>query len=146
MFAMDYVVWESTGAQSGQGNDFPKALPDEIVWRVENLPEDHIVVLQDCAKKPVQTLFRLDSRGKAVELHVSNLPETNVQSTAGPHLEHFRWYYRLLDWNGGGCSGDECPPNVALPKLPTSTRFGDDAMRGLLSNSVHCPPGGSGSP
>lgn len=147
MFAMDYVVWETSKGPSPEGEDFPKALPDQVVWQVERLPNDHIVVLQDCAKSPVETLFRLDTRGKDLELHVSNLPERDVRSAHGPHLDHFRWYYRLLDWDGdGSCASDECPPGAALPTLAAGSRFGDDTMWGLLSTGVHCPPGGSGSP
>ena len=146
--ALDYLIWETTAGPRPQGDDFPKSLPDTIVWSVANLPDDHILELQDCAKNPIETLFRLDGKGQKVELQVSNLPDRNTQSMHGPHLEHFRWYYRLLDWDESRTcdpAQDECRPGTALPTLPTGYRFGDGAMWGLLSNSVHCPPGGSGS-
>ena len=151
LMAQDYLIWEtSQPSQTAAGADFPKALPEQIVWLTESLPDDTVVLLQTCgsAQEPPRTLFRLQSKGKDLHLHVSNLPRHNVQSTAGPHVEHFRWFYRFIDWGEDGCSDtiDDCPLDISLPTLPGGRDFDQDDMWGVLSTSVHCPPGGSGSP
>lgn len=143
--AQDYIVWELTEDPPPE-TDFPKTLPDQIVWKIEAIPDDTLILIQTCGPDP-ETLFRLDSKGRDLELHVSNLPEHHVLSGAGPHIEHFRWFYRLVDWQEDGCatSHDRCPADVRLPTLREVDPAASEVVWGVTSETLHCPPAGSGS-
>lgn len=142
--AQDYILWTLSGGLPS-GTDFPKSLPDQIVWKIEAIPDDTLILVQTCGPDPI-TLFQLDSHGRDLELHVSNLPEHHVLSDAGPHIEHFRWFYRLVDWGENYCSvgQDRCPADVGLPSLANVRPAAAEAVWGVTSETLHCPPAGSG--
>jgi len=146
LFAQDYVVWALTSTGSPQ-DDFPKALPDQIVWTIENIENDHVVLLQSCGRGEPnrRTLFRLGrDRGNEIEIHISNLPAKSVQSTAGPHLEHFRWIYSLVDWSSGKTNCTACDQtDVRLPTPETTPPLDPGAIWGVTSKTAHCSPGDS---
>lgn len=144
--AQDYIIWKLTEDPPPE-TDFPKTLPDQIIWKIEAIPDDTLILVQTCGPDP-ETLFRLDAKGRDLELHISNLPEHHVLSEAGPHIEHFRWFYRLVDWGGDGCSTsqDRCPADVRLPTLMEVDPAAKNVVWGVTSDTLHCPPAGSGSP
>lgn len=148
LFSLDYVVWDLTGEYAGTNLDFPKALPDQVVWKISNIPSNHLVLLQTCAdgRRPPRTLFRLQRAGffGDLEVHISNLPSKSVQSTPGPHLEHFRWFYSLVDWSSknGGCIACE-ERDVVLPTPETIPPLDPNAIWGVTSKTAHCSPGDS---
>jgi hypothetical protein len=139
---------ESTNGQVV--GDYPKALPDRVVWTIKNLPDDTVVLLQSCAMpeesarpaEPARTLFRLGTHGRNdLTVHISNLPDRNVLSTAGPRLEHFRWFYTLLDLEDGNCSVLCSKGDIRLPMPEPAESVEATSIWGVTSDSVHCPPG-----
>jgi hypothetical protein len=137
-----YVIWDLS-RDLDPAEEFPRALPSQVRWRIPDIPADHKVHLRDC--KANRNLYTLKS-GRDISIEVSNLPR-HPDVTGEGHLIHFRWFYTLVDWVPGySCAveHDRCPWDATLPGLPSSL---NPALWLDLttSESVHCPPAGTGS-
>lgn len=156
MWALDYLLWDAK-PHEGQSH-FPRALPGKAAWRIENVPENAVVLLEDCQEKDSdgldvpRTLFRLRPRsasGESLQIHVTNAPDKKVGAPGHAHLEHFRWYYRLVDWGGDRCNdlnATGCPSTLPVP-VPAHSPGpkGGDVIEGAISETNKCPPGSAGS-
>jgi hypothetical protein len=134
------------------------------MWRLPDIPDGSIVLLNDCAREPQRTLFRLRARGDDIQLHVTIAPTHAHDLPRGGELEHFRWYYRLVDWqlSDPGCRQlnsieDACPSNLPVPRPPDAllnaiyetksapSKKKHSDLFGVITQTVKCPPGSAGS-
>ncbi|HSL81125.1 MAG TPA: hypothetical protein VLF66_00010 [Thermoanaerobaculia bacterium] len=148
MWSLDYLVWEADPYPAHQKH-FPKALPGQALWEIEGIPEKGVVLVEDCRKEPRRTLFRLRPEaadGEDLKIHISNVPDRKPGSPGHAHLEHFRWYYRLVEWGKTGCAHSNvtgCPTNLSIPKKPEATRSATaEEIEGVIVQTDKCPPAG----
>ena len=145
----NYMAWELTYPKNeALPHDFPKALPDHVVWKLGNLPSTSTVQLYECGSSRQKPWFTLDSKGQDIQIQISNSPTKFPPGASGLALDHFRWFYRLVNWadaENGACDlqKDLCPADVSVPAITAAnlTRMAKkDWEDMLLIETVHCPP------
>lgn len=161
----DFLLWKANPVPANGQEHFPKALPGQVMWRIPKVAQGSVVLLQDCSLgRPQQTLFRLDPLDGDLRLHITNSPKSKHPLAAGAEMDHFRWYYRMVDWPGGGCSVNNasgCPDNLPLPALCTDQDDCKDQnsstdevakennkkkkpLESIITQTTKCPPASTG--
>lgn len=150
----DYLLWKVRPEAVPGQTHFPKALPGHVMWSIPSIDNGATVLLQDCSREPQKTLFRLRPVDDELKIHVSNAPISKHPLATGAEMEHFRWYYRVVDWGyGDHCTShnrapDACPSDLPLPYLPATIQQQKSKhskkLEPVIVMTDKCPPVNTG--
>lgn len=129
-----------------EAEEFPRVLPDRVVWTMEGIPDGSTVQFTRC--NGGSFLYKFASNDRDLRVEVSNLPREVLDVSGDRSITHFRWFYRLVDWLPGvSChtNTDRCPWDATLPMMPTPNGDEANSLHLVTSQSVHCPPAGTGN-
>lgn len=103
------------------------------------LPNVRPVMVHACGRQDEGPfwIFR-GTQTDPVEVHVVNHRPATAEMSEGD-LDHFLWYYELVDWGAAGC-----PDRLPIPQCPgrdcTTRRSMERKGEGIGGNGQFCPP------
>lgn len=122
-----YTLWNFY--PNAHGTQLEQTLADQVVLRLEGLK--YPLTLHCHGSDALDLRFPTelpDNYEKTVRVSVSNLPVT-PDLHGGDLLTHFRWFYELVSWEGGGFPSD-------LPAPRPST---ESSLLGVGGGNGFCP-------
>lgn len=137
----DYVQW--LGCPDHRPSSHPQSMPHALGGGVALDIRAATLRLTSCLDS--DQYINLDARGGTGVIYVSNLPNlipgiddiiTSEDSLTG--LDHFRWFYELVEWR----FGHGCPDELAVPTHPEVRHppVNYDCSRDAGTGNMFCPP------